>query len=313
MRVITTKRVKLGSLVLPSDFGKRLKEPRIAERAKSIDAVGLIHEPIVRASDMRVVAGEDRVAAHFALKRRDILCKMVECTDEELKAIQSAENVQRRHDPKEQAQLIAARLDVYEAEVQPVPPDEPRKRGQPKSDRTKARERLAAELGVKAETLRKTEWKAERASPEPKPVECRALGMTLSPEFTAKVGAAQAHIDAADSALRLAQTHLGRLGSDAIAGFPEGRLARLKSDAHDVAVRVRGARPCSLCPWCKGLDGYQEQCPACQATGYITQSQEVSIPRELLDTATPCVMRGGILYMLSAPDAPTADDVWGLE
>jgi ParB-like chromosome segregation protein Spo0J len=316
MKVITTKKIALSALALTGEFGKRLKAPHVAERAASIAALGMIHEPVVRASDMRIVCGEDRVAAHFVNGAKTVLCKMVECTDEEFAAMRNAENLQRRNVVVEQRNLVVERITAIAAEIADAPPPalpEKRGRGAPKGDRAKARERLAEELGVTAETLRKVEWKAKRAEsvPVPGPV-VRSLGMTLSAEFTAKAALAQTYIDAANRALMVAQQSLTKMANDVGCAFPPARLQRLHSDVHDLAVRIRGARPCSLCPWCKGLDGYQDDCPACQGTGFITQSQEVAVPRELLDVDAPCVMKGGVLYMLDVPVAQPVD-AWGLE
>jgi len=96
-----------ADLVYSDDFATRLALPRVRELADSIDALINIHLPMVRMSDMQVVAGEDRLAAHIILKRSTVLCDVVECSDEEVLLIRSAENERRR---KEGADEIANRV-----------------------------------------------------------------------------------------------------------------------------------------------------------------------------------------------------------
>lgn len=320
------KVIPLSTIRLPGDFGKRLDATHVAERAKSILEHGLLHEPIVRrvGKQWEVIAGLDRVAAHFVAEKDIIAVKVIECTDEEAVRIRQEENIQRRHSTEERDRLIRERLSVVVVEEEAKPAERPKGRGAVKKPKTKARERVAAELGLSPETIRKKEWEDEQAAtaanlPLEPPV--RSLGMSLSEKFKEQVGKAQGYIDAAEAFLRQAQGKLTAMAKDAGVIFPTARLQRLRDELHTQAAAIRGARPCSLCPWCKGLDNVQEHCAACQGTGFITKSQENAVPKELLDEETPSVMVDGKLRSVdefipeinAIADLPPEEDPWGLD
>ena len=209
---------------------------------------------------------------------------------------------------------IEDKLAQYTEEAEQEPPPEHRSPGQPKKASTKARERLAKELGVLADTIRKKQIKVRKKSKEAV-TDLKPLGMNLSPEFMAEMAKAQAYIDQCDTHLKQAQGRLRCLRNDKTINFPEARLERAWEEIHDAAIHVRGLRPVSLCPWCKGMEGVQEACAACQGAGYITQSQEHAVPLELLDEDEPKVMKGGKLIPLGSQPAPAdeqAEDDWGL-
>lgn len=288
MQVIGLKEVTLATIHLPGDFKKRLDAPHVAERAKSISSSGLIHEPLVRRKGKKweVIAGLDRVAAHFVAQKDTVSVKVVECTDEEVQRIRREENVQRRHDKEEQSRLMGELLEQYTEEELEAEPEKPKKA------RVRARERVAAELGLATETIRKKEWEAEQETvPTGPPI--KTLGMSLSADFSKKVALAQSYLDAAEGDLKRAQSRITTMGKELGLAFPQARLERLREEIHAQASHCRGLRPVSLCPWCKGLDGVQENCAACFGTAFITKSQEQAVPKELLDEVDPKVVVDG--------------------
>jgi ParB-like chromosome segregation protein Spo0J len=287
MNVVGLKEVPLSTVRLPGDFKKRLDAPHVAERAKSLEGVGLIHEPLVRrkGKQWEVIAGLDRIAAHFVAKRESVSVKVVECTDAEVMKIRREENVQRRHDKEEQSRLMTELLEQYTSE-------EEDRIDSPKKARAKARERVAAELGLSPETIRKKEWEAEQKT-EPVGPPIKTLGMSLSEDFAKKVALAQRGIDATEALLKRAQSTVTTMAKELGLAFPQARLERLREEIHAQASHCRGLRPVSLCPWCKGLDGVQEGCGACFGTGFITASQENAVPAELLNEAIPVVLVDG--------------------
>ncbi len=206
-----------------------------------------------------------------------------------------------------------AKLDQYEADARAELEPAVKPLGQPKKPRTKARERLARELGVLPETLRKKEWKAKRRE-QIKGPGLRSLGMNLSKEFKLETARAQLYIDQCDDHLKTAMGRLRAMKTQGV-NFPEARLEHAWEQIKEVAEHVRGLRPVSLCPWCKGMDGIQEACIGCSGSGYITASQEHAVPLELLDEEEPKVVKDGKVIRLGSAiplevDGPT--DEWGL-
>lgn len=291
MNVVGLKEVPFSSLRLPGDFKKRSEQPHVQERAASIASVGLIHEPLVRrvGKHWEPIAGIDRIAAHHVAGKESIRVKVVECTDEEARRIRLEENIQRRHDTGEQSRLALELLEKFVAEETTLEESLPEK---PKEGaKTRARKRVAAELGISPETVRKKEWEARDTTPKGPPI--RTLGMNLSAEFTAQVTKAQAYLEATEALLKRAQSNVTTMANDLSIVFPKPRLERLREEIHSQAAHVRGLMPVSLCPWCKGLDAVQEHCSACFGTGFITKSQEKAVPKELLDEESPVVMQDG--------------------
>lgn len=302
MQVIGVRSVPVSKLCLDGSFGTRMKAPRIADRAKSIEDFELLYEPLVRESDYRVIDGRDRIAACMQLDRSHVAVKLLECTDEECEVLERITTIERRHDPAEQATALKELIDRYQDRLDSATP-EPPKAGRPKSSRAKAREKVAAEVGIKPDTLRKREERRKKAAiaaapdllaPEP-PI--RVLGMDLEEGWLKQVGEVQDRIDDAASLLSRAQAVLTALMGTALP-VPSS-LQRIKEELHSCAAALRGARPESLCPHCKGLAGVQEICLCCGAIGYVTSSQTGQIPKELWDEDDPVVTIGGRLTKVS--------------
>lgn len=292
MNPVGLREIPLSAIRLPGDFKKRLEAPHVAERAKSITADGLIHRPLVRrvGKQWEVICGLDRVAAHFVAGKEAVDVEIRECTDEEAHRLRRVENVQRRHDPTEQSRLALELLEKFteeEATLEEAMPQKPKS-----SARGRARKRVASELGISAETVRKKEWE-EATRDKPPEIRLHALGMTLSAEFKTKVAKAAEYLDAAELDLKRAQAKLTAMANDLGITFPKPRLERLREEIHAQATHVRGLKPVSLCPWCKGLNALQEHCSACFGSGFITKNQAKAIPPELLDEAAPMVMSEG--------------------
>jgi ParB-like chromosome segregation protein Spo0J len=93
---------------------ERTKAPHVQALADSIKEVGLLHYPMLRQSDLRVIHGEDRIAAHYLSEIIDVPCTLVECSDEELLTIRKHENAHRRD---ESAAELLARVEAAEKEL----------------------------------------------------------------------------------------------------------------------------------------------------------------------------------------------------
>lgn len=96
MQVFGEQEVEIANLVCSDGFEARLQTADVREKAASIGQVGLIHPPLVRASDGRVGPGEDRIAACCLLGWSSITVRLIECSDDELEALREHENRVRR-------------------------------------------------------------------------------------------------------------------------------------------------------------------------------------------------------------------------
>lgn len=303
MKVIGFKTIPLTTIVLPGDFRSRLELDHVREKSKSIEQVGLLHEPIVRKADMRLLAGEDRVAAMYLLctERGDeprCLVKLVECTDEEAQDVRDHENVYRRHDLAEQRATLARIVErkaeqIAIANAPKCANPKHEGMGRPKLPTTIAREQVAKALNTSPRAIEAAIHRFEQQQmatrpvhERPKPVPTiKTLGIELGQEWLDEVTTIQAHLTACANRLRSAQVDLTAV-RDMHGGtqpaYPQARLNRLYELIHAAAFEVRAAIPESLCPFCKGLSGIQEECAACVTLGFVTGQQMAQVPAELL-------------------------------
>lgn len=302
------KEVKIAKLKLPGDMRQRMLEPRVEQRAASIEEHGLIHKPLVRACDMLLIAGRDRVAAHMRLNRETVLVELVDCSDEELPKLEREENMQRRHDPIEQQRLM---LEIVQQRTEEVLEREPGIRpsgpGRTQTARGKARRSVAVERGIEPESIRKAEYRERKAkaaelagkSKEDPYKVCpiRTLGMTLSETFILNVHRVLNYTTQITTLLRRAQGLATELEKSP-APFAKARLERMRDELRAVSHAWDAAKPEALCPACKGLDGLQEECVMCVTTGYITKNQAENISEELWDEEEPRVLyRGKVRFL----------------
>lgn len=311
MEVLGLVEVDINALKLPGDFRARLKAPHVAELATSLESVGQLNEPIVRTTDKLLIAGADRVAAHTLRKAERVLVKLVDCTDEEAEHLRLTENIWRRHEPEKRGldleRLLAlesarAARAIKAARKEPTPPPElVSEGGYRKSAKRVAREKVAKAKGVSLETVRKAELRTKKrrekkaavekvvnAQADGKPVDTAPiapindLGFELDASWLLKVAEVKRLVEMSAHHASTALGALTQIATKALP-FPEGRLQRMRLDLQAIATACRMAAPTSLCPFCKGQDGYQTGCGACTAHGYITAGQMDHVPEELWD------------------------------
>lgn len=329
MKTLALKEVRIDKLLLPGDWVEILAHKDVAARAKSIHEVGLIHEPVVRRSDMKLLAGRHRVAAHVFNGEETCVVKLVDCTDEEALDIEEVENIERRHSPKEQSELRMRRLDRLEklaaAEMEaqraleeahgkiPSP-------GRPKSPRAEARRRMAEEEGISESSVRNREMRhrkreeAERAARDEaereraKRKEQREavddLGMELEEEFAAKLGAMKRL--AIDCRKRMANVR-GAITRLRNAELPvdHGDLERILAAADSMTAALKRLEPTHVCPYCKGVGGVQESCGGCAGKGWRHGTD--GVPKQLL-SLPPMVSVGGQFVLVT--DLEEEEDPW---
>lgn len=305
MKILGIKPCRIDRLILPGDFAERLKRPHVVELSTSVKRYGVLASPMVRAEDRRVLYGRDRIASAVLAGLTHVDCKLVECTDEEAAEIELVENVHRRHDPSTARDQLSRLIQMYARQaVDTLPEPEP---GAPLENLARktpigvARERVAREIGVKPESLRRrlnrtkaAQRKEVLSGERPAEPPCIELvGMEVTDEFLQSVSKAQMMLKAAESHANLVTAALQAL-DDAGVDFPKGRLERLLEEAKSLRYTLTNARPAALCPYCKGLPSVQPHCAACLQGGWISAEQARHVPRELWTTGKAAVvaMRG---------------------
>lgn len=303
MKTIGYRQVQLDKLILDGSFKKRQKELHVVELAKSLDSdLGQLNAVIVRSQrgkGMTLLAGNDRVAAHFVAKHKTVECKVVECDDDQARRIIATENARRRHDPAEQrAAILALTEQLAQDIVDKEPAVRKEGRGRTKTAKGLAREMVAKERGISAESLRvqehrdkkKREGKApvEKTDSEP-PIKSH---LELDVEFMKQMTQTkELLVDAAkhcSNALRC----LTKLAHDENLPKHKARLDGRREELQEVSDAIRALIPEMLCPFCKGVPKVCKQCTACDTSAYISKSQvEVGqIPEVFLLTGEDAVV-----------------------
>ena len=295
MNLVGLKLVPLRRLRLPGDFLRRMREKRVGGLAANIRERGQFTPILMRKDNGDVLDGLDRVAACFLLKLTHVPANLVECSDLEAEIIRRETTTQRRHDPDEQRQMSQELIDMYtaeELEKAKLSPPKHTRVGKPVSPRSKAIKRVAADLGLKDETVRKRQYRAKKAVGEAMDPPLNMIGMLVPDSTREGIMAAlgllrEASYKASQCLALLTQIETGGFP------FPAARLQRLRQDASELAASIRNAKPVALCPYCKGIETIQSGCGGCAATGFILANQEAGVAAEFWDEATPMVLVAG--------------------
>lgn len=336
MKVIGLKEVLIASLQLPGGMKALSETPEVARRANSIRIVGLLHEPIVRQRDMKLLIGRRRVAAYMRDGKDKILVKLVECSDEIAEIATLAENAEREHNPSKANEYYLAMAELIEK--QGPPPTYTPGPGRPKTARAIADEMVAKAKGVTPQAIRmakhrkkqrEKKYEAAAEMPGEKPISevekwappVKTFGLELVPEWCAKVIVVQEKVDAIDILLKEALRTLTKLTREAYSDEPW--CMRIYEQVSQAAAETRLMKPVSLCPYCKGLPRVSDECAGCRATGFMVKRDDHDIPPELLDEERLMVSFHGEIVeaqSLKLEDEPAPEpepakpaNPWGLE
>lgn len=315
----------MKSLKLEGDWRARLAEPRIKLRARSIEQIGVIHEPLVRWADKRPIAGRDRIAALVKLGHDRITVKAIDCTDEEAQAIAAAENSERRHlTPKELQAEAAKTVDSLARSIAESTGKKARGGGRGGSAKAQAEAEVAAALGVKPKTLAKQRERASKREGQPPPAEPEApavappppiqtFGIELDQAWLDGIKEHQLSLDGMLAAMANVSRHLTALEGAEVPKHP-ARLQEMRRMVTQLRAFIAGSKPTHLCPWCKGQQSALSGCSACTdgtaGTAIVLAHQMGSCPAELLETDPLVYYDHGSLATIIPADA--ADD-WGIE
>lgn len=293
--------VPISSLVCGDGFEARLERPHVRALADSIKRLGgehpvngVIHHPVVRASDNKVGAGEDRIAAMCLLDQDNMLVSLVECSDEELEAMREAENKFRRNVvPAELLAMVESRAEELEADEFDIDdhcgPEESTRRidsaknmlaqpGRPMSPRGEAIREVAAEVGRSPDAVRKS---AERAAKRAKAESFETWGTTQPKHWTERVSKLKRELENTADKLRAAMAALTR--AEMVEKLP-AEMWQLHEQLKLAASRCKLQSPACVCAYCKNMTDRPEvggACEACGGRGYLTAEQEALVPAEL--------------------------------
>ena len=313
--------VALATLKLPGNWRKTLDDPGVPAMAESQKLVGIVHEPIVRERDKLLVVGGRRVAGALHNGEETLVCKLVDCTDEEVDILRLIENGYREHmSPDRRKELVdslAEKIAILRTERGKETVLEPaRKKGRHKLPRTVAREVISQATGRSPEAQRKSEQRFEKkqkavmeAVDHDADLGINAPWADLDDDFKRQTNKVVRHTHEISQLLSRA---IGSITQLVESGLPvhQARLNRLKEDLALCSKTMRGMIPSDLCPFCKGADTVQEHCGGCLSTGYITQNQREGVPKELWEVGEKAVVmqRGKMVPFESLfPKEPETD------
>ena len=287
MHTIGLKEVKISNLKLPGNWAEYLESEEVQERAKSIERHGLIHEPLVRKSDMSLIVGRRRVAAHVVNGEDTVMVKLIECTDQEAEELELVENLERHHaSPGEQRKLTVALVDLYERleKGKPAVKLPGKKRGRKKTPRGRAREIVAEQIGIEPESVRRAEVRersSQKDDAEDAPSPILLWTLEVDDAYMEAMRDIQANISRALGKLRDVRKFLMAIQTNDHA--QSDRMEPILEALTELRKRIEGHRPVSLCPACKYLDEYSHNCAACAGTGWATETQFSNAPKELTE------------------------------
>jgi hypothetical protein len=292
MKNLGTKMVNIKDLTLPDDIAVRTGQEHVHRLAESIDNIGLLHTPVVRITDMKVLTGGDRIAACIVAGRNKVQVLFYECEDSEIPDLEAAENYHRRHNERKQQEVLQKIYQKHlEVEKKTTPP---KTKGKRHTKKGRAIAETVKQTGTSLSTVK-------RAVKALEPVEIENFGMELDEAFLADIIIIRNYLDSARNKVRAAQTSLTQL-HESSTNIPEGPLKRVREHLREAWQKLSAIYPESLCPWCKGVEGVQEKCLACQYAGWMAKEAAQRAPAELLDTKDLCIMVDGKIELLEPAD-----------
>lgn len=338
MRVLSLSDVAIARVNLPGDLRQRMNDESVVAMAESMNVAGLIQEPCVRKSDMRIIAGRDRFAAALRLGWTNIRVKLVECSDEEADLWELEENVVRRNVVGEtRDKLVIKAVAARERALKRVAAEAEAKRGpgRPETAKGRARKEVAERLGIKPESVRQAEIRARKRAeksaayqntipaPQHRPADTQDptppaapelddFGVMLDAEFSGLLVISQQEMDKARATVDRARAILAKGGE--LTGIQARRWRRASEALDEARELVKGLRPISLCPYCKGQTELVEGCAYCEGTAIRCRAQrEDKLPAELLQRDPLMVMVNGVPSPIfedeAAPEEP-AEEEW---
>lgn len=300
MKVLGIKTVKVAKLKLPGDMRSRMESDRITHGlSESVEEFGIMSEPMVRWEDKLVIYGRDRIAAAMLLEMEEIQVKAVEASDAECYRMELTENARRRHEPELRKKALEELVEQYveEEKVREVlGTEEKPARGRPSTPESRAAKRLAAETGLKASSVRRAMKRKEGAAAakeKAKEAPVEDLGMELDKKWCKNVRSVQE--GAADVLSRLTGARAIMTKMEKLDRLPGQQLSVTKETLITVISELRDwLVPTTLCPYCKDIEPYTEDCTACRGAGWVGAGvMSGAVPLDLVDPTDPQILVQG--------------------
>lgn len=313
MKTLNYTNLSIDSLIVPGGLRDVLKSRHATAIGVSLEHVDIIHEPVVRLVNKKhvLLCGRNRVAGAQLTGRKEVMCKVIECTDKEAQDVIDFENITRRHDTQYRDRLLKERIDRLE-KAEKKAPLEKRKPGRPKEARTKAQEKVAKQEGITQRAVAQRERRAEiRKAPKKRkhramgPPAIKLWGMEVEEDFADKMERIRDELMAASGLLAQAKAAVGKAEIAGMLGVPTDRLQKYIAAA---ASEVRGHIPIALCPYCKAWPEVRDSCKFCDMEGYVGKGKPAPNP-QLMDEYEHFVMYQGRLRTIE--DIEKDDDLFG--
>ena len=288
-----TIRVRPGDIRVPGLAGL-LEDHDVKELAENIRQLGMAHDPMVRgdaSGSLVVVHGRRRIAAAVILGLELITVRVAQLTDDQAQHMALSENAYRRHSTRERHAMLLYLRETYLGIAQQDGIRWPEKA---------ADDWIAEQLGLDPQSVRRQARRGKRGPRKihghrPPPFNFQAFGMQVPDTWREELAAihTSAHRGAWNG------KEIERCLQDMLSAGPVNgaKVRQLLDRAKKFQKALSELVPLALCPWCKGIEGLQEECPRCLATGWVHST--AGAPPELLDAGDPCVVENGELRLVA--------------
>jgi hypothetical protein len=317
------KRIGFSSVAMNvAEIRRRSKAAHVVDLAGDIKAHGEepIQAPTVRAKTKQLVCGRDRMAALLVLRAKTVWVHVVDCTDDEAKELEIAENAYRRAENR--AELIAELMRLKEQHLRATAQVTQRnesntvtgRRGSHDPIKTEARKQVARATGITPAAVRQAEVRAAKKVSSPAghgaagdpPTGAPPLkhpaghGSTSEAEraLTLPAGFRDFGLEVPKSERAALLVLVDELGEHEqwtknLLGWltrgerdPLRRIAgavadRIREAAHGLGHALREAIPVGRCFYCKGRADLVPTCTACGQTGFVGRHGGDGVPAEL--------------------------------
>lgn len=309
----STEVVSIERLVCGSGFQERMAEPRVIEIAERIASGRDVATPIVRASDMNVIAGEDVIAALCLLEQAELKVELVHdgSFDDELPTELSPDGETRYG-------LGVASAAAERTEVTPVPfegPDPESQRhqalfGRETAERVQAVQAaqgvtqkaavaaVAAETGKSEHAVKKAANRAKRAKDK---VSIETWGREQPEAWMAATVELRRAMTTASNSIRTAMSALTPILETSVPGVNQPALYE-ELKVH--AAKLRANRPACVCAWCKNEPALVERCVACCGRGWLGEQKMALVPKELFPAGSAMAQGRSVELPEAAPAEP---------
>jgi hypothetical protein len=307
MRILGTRGIPYGNLKFPGKWRTTfLGNPNAQDFAAILaEQSSSLAMPIVRVKDKKLLYGQWLIAAARQKGKAHVLVKVAEATEEEAAYLlehdmafpeSTGEHALALHKMLSKAEVVPNGEAII-AEAESVARSSVTKRDRA-SKRRKRGERLKA-AGVDDGTGIRSPW------------------AVLDDDYKRHTN--QLVLLFSEAAALTKKAH-EKLTAIAGMGLPvhEARYNKAREQTLLTAKLLRGLVPVCICPYCKGVEALQEKCGFCMMTGYITESQEEGVAKELWATEKPVVVQQGTVrplsdFILEEKTDPGVPDPFGLE